>query len=119
MPTALVSGACRLSLRGVDCSAQAIDARQTPPHMQQGALLFAPELKVESATLVDGGRSVRLEDDDGRALLGVVSPMVELVVRAAVHRSFRLLRRRGAARQERPVQLPWLRRRELGLRGGR
>ena len=42
MPTALVSGACRLSLRGVDCSAQAIDARQTPPHMQQGALLFAP-----------------------------------------------------------------------------
>ncbi|KOO34131.1 hypothetical protein Ctob_016293 [Chrysochromulina tobinii] len=76
---ALMSGACRLSLREVDCSAQAIGATDTAV-LQRLALLFAPKLKVASATLGDdGGRSVRL-DDDGRALLGAVSPMVELVV---------------------------------------
>ena len=47
--------------------------------MERLALLFAPELKVAHATLRDGGRSVRLEIE-GRALLGAVSPMVELVV---------------------------------------
>ena len=46
---------------------------------QQVALIFATELKVASATLGDDGRSVRLEAT-GRALLGAVSPMVELVV---------------------------------------
>jgi len=76
---ALMSGACRLSLREVDCSAQAIGAADTAA-LQRLALLFAPELKVASATLGDGGRSVRLENCDGRALLGAVSPMVELVV---------------------------------------
>jgi len=81
---ALMSGACRLSLREVDCSAQAIEATETAT-LQRLALLFAPELKVASATLCDGGRSVRLEKsegfgNDGRALLGAVSPMVELVV---------------------------------------
>ncbi|KOO53383.1 hypothetical protein Ctob_016483, partial [Chrysochromulina tobinii] len=91
---ALMSGACRLSLREVDCSAQAIEATDTAA-LQRLALLFekgsvesthkvptslfAPELKVASATLCDGGRSVRLADT-GRALLGAVSPMVELVV---------------------------------------
>ena len=75
---ALVSGACRLSLREVDCSAQAIGATDTAA-LQRLALLFAPELKVDHATLGDDGRSVRLEDN-GRALLGAVSPMVELVV---------------------------------------
>ncbi|KOO53176.1 hypothetical protein Ctob_014035, partial [Chrysochromulina tobinii] len=76
---ALMSGACRLSLREVDCSAQAIEVMETAT-LQRLALLFAPELKVASATLGDGGRSVRLEMSDGRALLGAVSPMVELVV---------------------------------------
>jgi hypothetical protein len=76
---ALVSGACRLSLREVDCSAQAIEATDTAA-LQRLALLFAPELKVASATLGDDGRSVRIEDANGRALLGAVSPMVELVV---------------------------------------
>ncbi|KOO34935.1 protein nlrc3-like protein, partial [Chrysochromulina tobinii] len=76
---ALMSGACRLSLREVDCSAQAIEATDTAV-LQRLALLFAPELKVESATLGDDGRSVRLVKSDGRALLGAVSPMVELVV---------------------------------------
>ncbi|KOO53551.1 hypothetical protein Ctob_016726, partial [Chrysochromulina tobinii] len=76
---ALMSGASRLSLREVDCSAQAIGAADTAA-LQRLALLFAPELKVASATLGDGGRSVRLENCDGRALLGAVSPMVELVV---------------------------------------
>ncbi|KOO45997.1 hypothetical protein Ctob_016651, partial [Chrysochromulina tobinii] len=76
---ALVSGACRLSLREVECSAQAIEATETAA-LQRGLLLFASELKVASATLGDGGRSVRLADSDGRALLGAVSPMVELVV---------------------------------------
>ncbi|KOO28310.1 hypothetical protein Ctob_003964, partial [Chrysochromulina tobinii] len=76
---ALVSGACRLSLREVECSAQAIEATETAA-LQRGLLLFAPELKVASATLGDGGRSVRLADANGRALLGAVSPMVELVV---------------------------------------
>ena len=75
---ALMSGACRLSLREVDCSAQAIEATETAT-LQRFALLFAPELKIESATLGDDGRSVRL-DEYGRALLGAVSPMVELVV---------------------------------------
>jgi len=73
---ALMSGACRLSLREVDCSAQAIEATETAT-LQRLALLFAPELKVASATLCDGGRSVRLEKsegfgNDGRALLGAV-----------------------------------------------
>jgi hypothetical protein len=63
---ALVSGACRLSLREVDCSAQAIEATDTAA-LQRLALLFAPELKVASATFCDGGRSVRLEDANGRA----------------------------------------------------
>jgi Ran GTPase-activating protein (RanGAP) involved in mRNA processing and transport len=76
---ALMSGACRLSLREVDCSAQAIEATETAT-LQRLALLFAPELMVASATLGDGGRSVRLEKSDGRALLGAVSPMVELVM---------------------------------------
>jgi len=75
---ALMSGACRLSLREVDCSAQVIEVTETAA-LERFALLFAPELKVASATLGDGGRSVRL-NDDGRALLGAVSPMVELVV---------------------------------------
>ncbi len=48
--------------------------------LQRLALLFAPELKGESATLGDDGRSVRLENSVGRALLGAVLPMVELVV---------------------------------------
>eukprot|EP00900_Chrysochromulina_parva_P027393 jgi/Chrpa1/9288/Chrysochromulina_OHIO_Genome00014484-RA len=76
----LMSGACRLSLCEVDCSAQAIEATETAA-LQRGAMLFAPELKVASATLGDDGRSVRPEEDSiGRALLGAVSPMVELVV---------------------------------------
>ena len=75
---ALVSGACRRSLREVDCSAQAFGTTDTAA-LQRFALLFAPELKVASAMLGDDGRSVRLKDD-GRALLGAVSPMVELVV---------------------------------------
>jgi len=75
---ALMSGACRLSLREVDCSAQAIEATEAAA-LERLALLFAPKLKVAHATLGDGGRSVRLEKD-GRALLGAVSPMVELVV---------------------------------------
>jgi len=76
---ALMSGACRLSLREVDCSAQAIGATDTAA-LQRLALLFSPELKGASATLGDDGRSVRLENGDGRALLGAVSPMVELFV---------------------------------------
>jgi hypothetical protein len=49
-------------------------------------MLFAPELKVASATLGDDGRSVRPEEDSiGRALLGAVSPMVELVVQQCVN----------------------------------
>jgi hypothetical protein len=80
---ALMSGACRLSLREVDCSAQAIGATDTAA-LQRLALLFAPKLKVASATLGDGGRSVRLEAD-GRALLGAVSPMVELVVQQCTY----------------------------------
>ncbi|KOO32343.1 hypothetical protein Ctob_012102, partial [Chrysochromulina tobinii] len=72
------TGACRLSLREVDCSAQAIEATEAAA-LERLALLFAPKLKVAHATLGDGGRSVRLEKD-GRALLGAVSPMVELVV---------------------------------------
>jgi hypothetical protein len=74
-----VSGACRLSLREVDWSAQAFGATETAA-LQRLALLFSPELKGASATLGDDGRSVRLEYSDGRALLGAVSPMVELVV---------------------------------------
>jgi hypothetical protein len=46
---------------------------------QQGALSFATELKVASAKLSHNKRSVRLEAT-GRALLGAISPMVELVV---------------------------------------
>jgi hypothetical protein len=46
---------------------------------QQGALIFATELKVASAKLSHNKRSVRLEAT-GRALLGAISPMVELVV---------------------------------------
>jgi hypothetical protein len=81
----LMSGACRLSLREVDCSAQAIEATETAA-LQRGAMLFAPELKVASATLGDDGRSVRPEEDSiGRALLGAVSPMVELVVQQCVN----------------------------------
>eukprot|EP00900_Chrysochromulina_parva_P017441 jgi/Chrpa1/25699/Chrysochromulina_OHIO_Genome00007724-RA len=53
---ALVSGACRLSLREVDCSAQAIEATDTAA-LQRLALLFAPELVLASATFCDGGRS--------------------------------------------------------------
>jgi hypothetical protein len=59
---ALMSGACRLSLREVDCSAQAIVATETAA-LQRFALLFAPELKVESATLGDDGRSVTVVVD--------------------------------------------------------
>ena len=58
---------------------QQATVQQQAAVQQQLALLFTMELKVASATLGDGGRSVRLEAS-GRALLGVVSPLVELVV---------------------------------------
>ena len=58
---------------------QQATVQQQAAVQQQLALLFTMELKVASATLGDGGRSVRLEAS-GRALLGVVSPFVELVV---------------------------------------
>ena len=84
---ALMSGACRLSLREVDCSAQAVEATDTAA-LQRHALLFAPELKLARASLGDDGRSVRLEDSNGRALLGAVSPMVELVVQQCTSRDY-------------------------------
>ena len=58
---------------------QQATVQQQAAVQQQLALLFTMELKVASATLGNGGRSVRLEAS-GRALLGVVSPLVELVV---------------------------------------
>ena len=58
---------------------QQATVQQQAAVQQQLALLFTMELKVASATLGVGGRSVRLEAS-GRALLGVVSPLVELVV---------------------------------------